>query len=172
MHGVYLLQIERQKVKKLSYVFWFLVVIVVFFWNLLIVAAPIALSQEMHDLAEGIYGFFGYICHQIDSRSLHLHGHKLAVCSRCFGFYFGLLAGFVVYPLIRKIESVEALSLIWLILALIPSVIDWSLGVFGLWENTHFSRFSTALLLGSTCAFYIVPALADLATLIVYRRRF
>ncbi len=172
MHSSHLLQLRKKKIRRISYSFWCLVIGIVLFWNLLIVAAPIALLQGMHDLAECIYSFFGYICHQIDSRSLHFYGHKLAVCSRCFGFYAGLLMGFVVYPLIWRIEDAKAFSLIWLILVLIPSVIDWLLGVFGLWENTHLSRFSTAFLLGSTCAFYTVPALADLATFTIPRWHF
>ncbi|PYS78801.1 MAG: hypothetical protein DMF66_05055, partial [Acidobacteria bacterium] len=44
-----------------------------------------------------------------------------------------------------------------------PTTLDFALGFFGVWENTHLSRFLTALLLGVVSAFYIVPGLVDLS---------
>jgi uncharacterized membrane protein len=76
--------------------------------------------------------------------------------------YFGLLLGFGLYPLWRPVDSVEPPARMWLFLSLIPIGIDWSLGVFGIWENTHLSRFITGLILGVACATYIVPALVDI----------
>ena len=35
-------------------------------------------------------------------------------------------------------------------------------GFFGIWENTHLSRFLTGALLGSVAVFYVVPGLLDL----------
>ncbi len=95
----------------------------------------------------------------------------LAVCSRCFGVYFGLLAGLLIYPVWRRMEDVEPLPRIWLILSLIPISIDWSLTVFGIWENTHLSRFITGLVLGAACATYIVPALVEIRRNLAHRRR-
>jgi uncharacterized membrane protein len=95
-------------------------------------------------------------------RSFHLAEHPFAVCSRCFGVYFGLFAGFVVYPLLVKIEKTEPLPRFWLFLAMIPIGIDWTLGVFGIWENTHWSRFITGAILGAACAVFIIPALVEI----------
>jgi uncharacterized membrane protein len=76
--------------------------------------------------------------------------------------YFGLLTGLVVYPLIRGVDDIEPLPRIWLFASMVPIAIDWSLGVFGIWENNHASRFITGLILGFTCAVYILPALVEI----------
>ncbi|MCA1594754.1 MAG: hypothetical protein LC754_19425, partial [Acidobacteria bacterium] len=44
----------------------------------------------------------------------------------------------------------------------LPTTVDFALGFFGVWENTHLSRFLTAVLLGAVAAFFIVPGLVDL----------
>jgi hypothetical protein len=41
--------------------------------------------------------------------------------------------------------------------------VDFALGFFGVWQNTHLSRFLTALLLGAVTAFYVVPGVVDLS---------
>jgi hypothetical protein len=50
----------------------------------------------------------------------------------------------------------------WLLAAALPTAVDFALGFFGVWENTHLSRFLTALLLGAVTAFYVVPGVVDL----------
>ena len=149
---------------------WGLTLAIVFVWVLAIVAAPMAQGSGL-GLAGPIYSFFGYICHQLPERSLHLDGGTLAVCSRCFGVYFGLLAGLAVYPLWRRIDDVEPLPRIWLFLSLVPITVDWSLTIFGIWDNTHLSRFLTGLILGVSCATYIVPAVVEIRRNLSPRRR-
>jgi uncharacterized membrane protein len=138
---------------------WIATIGAVLLWVGLIVAAPLLSTTGA---ASSIYTFFSYICHQIPDRSLHIDGHQMAVCSRCFGVYFGLLAGLVAYPLWRSIDEIDPIPRVWLFLSLIPITIDWSLTVFGIWENTHISRFITGLILGAACATYIVPALVEI----------
>jgi hypothetical protein len=41
--------------------------------------------------------------------------------------------------------------------------IDFCLGFFGIWNNTHLSRFSTGALLGAVAVFYVMPGLAQLS---------
>jgi len=53
----------------------------------------------------------------------------------------------------------------------VPMAVDWSLGVFGIWENTHLSRFMTGLILGAACATFIVPALVEIKRNMTLRRR-
>lgn len=153
-----------------AYKVWAVTIAVVAVWVLAIVLAPIARESGMR-LADGLYTFFSYICHQIPERSLYFDGHPLAVCSRCFGVYFGLLAGLLVYPLWRRIDEVEPLPRIWLFLSLVPIGIDWSLTIFGIWENTHLSRSLTGLILGVACATYIVPAVVEIRRNLSLRRR-
>jgi uncharacterized membrane protein len=136
---------------------------VVLVWVLLIVAAPAAKSAGFLGVSSPLYTFFSYVCHQLPLRSLHVAGEQFGVCSRCFGVYFGLLAGFAVYPLWRNITDIEPLPRFWLFLSLIPITIDWSLTMFGIWENNHWSRFITGLILGIACATFIIPALVEVA---------
>ena len=141
---------------------WFISLLAVFAWVFLILLAPLAKANGYTNISAPLYTFFGLICHQIDARSFHVEDHPFAVCARCFGVYFGLLFGFVIYPLIRKIDEIEPLPRFWLFLAMIPIAVDWSLGIFGIWENTHLSRFITGLILGAACAIFIIPALVEI----------
>src|SRR5215218_11416819 len=104
---------------------WMITSAVVVLWIGLIVSAPLLLSIGYVSVSSPIYNFFSYICHQISERSLHLDGHQLAVCSRCFGVYLGLLGGILAYPLWRSIDEIEPLPRFWLFLSLVPITIDW-----------------------------------------------
>ena len=141
---------------------WAIGLAVVLLWAAAIVVAPLAKAGGLIVLSSPIYHFFSFLCHQISDRSFHVEGEQFAVCSRCFGVYFGLLFGFAIYPLWRRIDEIEPLPRIWLFLSLIPITIDWSLTVFGIWENTHLSRFITGLILGLACATFIVPATIEI----------
>ena len=149
---------------------WGATVAIVAVWVAAILLGPISRVGGW-GIDPPIYTFFSYICHQLTERSFHLGAEPLAVCSRCFGVYFGLLAGLLFYPLWRRIEDVEPLPRIWLLLSMIPIAVDWSLTVFGIWENTHLSRFITGLILGAACATYIVPALVEIRRNLAHRRR-
>lgn len=144
---------------------------IVFAWFSLILLAPMAALAGYDSVAAPVYNFFGYVCHQMPSRSFHIQDHALAVCSRCFGVYSGLLAGFVVYTLFRPITETEPLPRFWLFLSLVPIGIDWMLGALDIWENTFFSRFVTGAILGVVCALYIVPAVVELFGLIRMEKR-
>ena len=153
----------RKRLKGQAIKAWFVGLAVVLLWAAVIVAAPLLKGDGVEYVSSPLYHFFSYVCHQIPERSLHLGGHPLAVCSRCFGVYFGLLAGFVGYPLLRPVDEIEPLPRIWLFLSIIPISVDWSLTIFGIWENTHLSRFVTGTLLGFACAVFIIPAIVEIA---------
>lgn len=141
---------------------WLISLSVVFVWVFLILIAPVAEARGLTQISKPIYKFFSFLCHQMDDRSFHVENHPFGVCARCFGVYFGLLSGFLIYPLMRSIEEVEPLPRFWLFLAMIPMGVDWSLGIFGIWENTHWSRLLTGMILGFACAVFIVPALIEI----------
>ncbi|MBK9214007.1 MAG: DUF2085 domain-containing protein [Chloracidobacterium sp.] len=151
---------------------WAVGLSVVVVWVLLIVLAPVAKANAVDAVASPLYTFFRFLCHQIPERSVHIAGEQFAVCSRCFGVYFGILLGFVIYPLWRRIDEIEPLPKVWLFLALIPIGIDWSLTFFGIWENTQASRFFTGLILGVACATFIVPAIVEITRNLSRRRTF
>ena len=168
--GNYVSQIFPSFVRKQARRVWGISLIFVAFWVFLILFAPVAENAGWHPISSNIYNFFGYICHQMPERSFHIAAHPFAVCSRCFGVYSGLFGGILIYPFFKQIEDIEPPSRIWLFLALIPMGIDWSLGVFGVWENTHFSRFVSGVVLGVACAVFIVPALIELFRLLLVKK--
>jgi len=158
-------QTAVKNMRRQAFIVWSVSLFVVFAWTFVILLAPIAEANGFSSVSNSIYKSFSFLCHQMPERSFHLENHAFAVCSRCFGVYFGLLFGFVIYPFIRSIETTEPLPRFWLFLALIPMGVDFSLGFFEIWENTHLSRFVTGLILGTACAVFIVPAIVELAQL-------
>ena len=135
----------------------------------LIISAPLAEGYGHPAFAAPIYKAFSFVCHQIPSRSFHLAGHQFGVCSRCTGLYTGFAIAALVYPFARSLQRVDTPSRLWLILATLPILIDFALGYFSIWENTHLSRFLTGALLSSVAVFYIIPGLIDLSSAIARR---
>ena len=72
----------------------------------------------------------------------------------------------LVYPLARSLKSSDTPARLWLILAAIPLAIDFALGYFAVWPNTHLSRFSTGALLGAVAVFYVMPGLFELRAIL------
>ena len=149
---------------------WLTVFLIALVWIVLIVSAPLARANDLTGLANSLYTVFGYICHQIPERSFHAGEFPFAVCTRCFGFYFGFLFGLGVYPFFRSLENTEPFPRFWLFLAIVPMGLDWSLTFFGIWENTPASRSITGAILGFACAVFIVPALAEISRFFVDRK--
>lgn len=129
----------------------------------LTVLAPLARAGGHPVVAAVVYKIFSAACHQIPGRSFHVEGFPLAVCARCLGLYAGGLAGLLLYPAVRPLARTRAPWRGWLLLASAPTAVDFAVGFLGLWENTHWSRLLTALPAGAACAFYVVPALAELS---------
>src|SRR6266550_6143693 len=129
----------------------------------LIIGAPLALKAGHPFWGQAIYRAFSYVCHQIPERSFFIAEHQFAVCARCTGLYAGFTLATIVYPLVRSLRQVEAPPRKWLFLAAAPLAIDFTLGYFGIWENTHSSRFATGALLGAVAVFYVMPGLMDLS---------
>ena len=135
-----------------------------------IIAAPLALSSGHLFWALPLYRAFSFVCHQIPERSFFIAGHPFAVCARCFGLYAGFTLATIAYPLIRSLKKTDAPPRKWLFIAAAPLTIDYALGVFGVWENTHASRFVTGALLGSVAVFYVMPGLLDLGLRLTGRK--
>lgn len=142
---------------------WAIGFTVVLVWVILILAPPILKANGIGTVSSALYQFFSYLCHQIDGRSFHIAGEPFGVCTRCFGVYLGLVAGFVIYPFWRNIGEVEPLPKFWLIVSLVPITVDWSLTFFNIWQNTDISRFVTGLIVGIACATFIVPAIVEIS---------
>lgn len=167
----YVSQTTVEKLRRQAFFVWGISTFLIALWIFLIVFAPIAQANNLTGVSSPIYKFFGFICHQIPARSFFVSGESFAVCSRCFGIYFGLFFGFVLYFLRRSIKETEQFPRFWLFLAMIPMSVDWSLGFFEIWENNHLSRFLTGLVLGMACAIFIVPALMEISRLLSERKQ-
>ncbi len=167
----YIPQPIAASMKRQAWKVWVIGLAVVSAWVFAIVLTPVAKANGFTGISTPIYHFYSYICHQIPDRSFYVEGAQFGVCSRCFGVYFGILFGFVIYPLWRRIDEIEPLPRFWLFLSLIPIAVDWSLTIFGIWENTHLSRFITGLILGVACATFIIPALVEISRNFNYRKR-
>jgi len=137
----------------------------------LIVVTPLAQASGHAPFASAIYKTFSFVCHQIPERSFHLAGYKFAVCSRCTGLYSGFALAALIYPIVRSLRQTETPSIVWLFLATVPLVIDFSLGYFSIWQNNHASRFATGALLGSVAVFYILPGLIELGSKIRFTKK-
>lgn len=128
----------------------------------LIFSAPLAVSRGLSAWPSAVYSAFSLVCHQMPERSFYVAGHPLAVCARCMGIYVGFAAAALVYPLLRSLRQTEAPRRAWLLAALLPMGVDFSLGFLGIWQNTHTSRFMTGLLVGAATVFYIMPGMLEL----------
>ena len=148
---------------SLPLIVWAMTAIVTLAFVSLIVIAPLARAYGHDFAALVIYKSFGRFCHQIPGRSFYLDGYPLAVCARCAGIYFGFAAGVVLYPLARSLKRSDAPARRWLLVALVPTALDFALDFFHIWENTHLTRSVTGALLGGVAAFYVVPGLLDLS---------
>ncbi len=156
--GIELAEFFRRQARRV----WIGALIVALTWVVLILLPPVAEAAGFNGVSAGFYNAFSFICHQMPDRSFHVLGHKFGVCSRCFGVYFGLLAGFAIYPMLRPVDIIEPFPRFWLFGAMVPIGIDWTLTIFGIWENTFTTRFVTGSILGIACAVFIVPALVEI----------
>jgi uncharacterized membrane protein len=157
------LTVEPTLGDRLTVAIWALATTIALAVLALIIAAPLTQSGNHAAFSHAIYKAFSFICHQIPERSFHVAGHQFAVCSRCTGLYAGFALAALIYPLARSLKRSDTPRRIWLILAAVPLLIDFALGYFSVWENTHLSRFLTGALLSSVAVFYIMPGLIELS---------
>lgn len=52
------------------------------------ILAPILSAGGLHDLAKPIYFMYSFLCHQFDTRSIHILDHQYAWCARDMGIWF------------------------------------------------------------------------------------
>lgn len=98
---------------------------------------------------------FRGICHQNPLRSYHINGMQMAVNTRCFGIFAGLLLTWVAIPAIIRLEMKKTIPLWLLLFAVMLQIIDFGGNYFGLWMNTNNSRFFAGLLLGTSVVLFI-----------------
>jgi uncharacterized membrane protein len=144
-------------------IFWFALATGAMLILALVVGAPLARASNHGLLSLALYKGFSAVCHQIPERSFYIAGYPFAVCARCTGLYVGFTGALLIYPLVVSLKRTYAPARKWLLLAAIPLLVDVALNFFGIWENTHTSRFITGALLGAVAVFYVMPGISDLA---------
>ena len=148
---------------SLAFGVWVFVSLIALAIIVAIVGAPLALANGHSTLAEDIYKTFSFLCHQLPERSFHLAGQQFAVCSRCTGIYAGFTMAILTHPLFRSLRKPETPRIIWLFASALPLALDFSLTYFGIWQNNHFTRFTSGALLGAVAAIFILPGVIELS---------
>jgi len=121
-------------------------------------AAPL-LDARQHTAAPLARGLFFPLCHQLAERSLSVDGHPLAICARCLGLYGGGVLGLLLVSLGLRRPGRRAAS--WILLALLPTAIDFLLPWVGLPQLANEPRALLAIPGGSVLALHLGWALVD-----------
>lgn len=88
------------------------------------------------------------VCHQMPDRTFSFMGEPMAVNTRCFGIFNGLLLGWGLIPAFKNVISGKKWPTLCLLFAVLLQIIDYSGNLFLLWENTNSSRFLLGIPLG------------------------
>ena len=149
------------KYSRQVYVVFLLLTVV---WNASIFFAPLfmELGGAFTKFSLFIYYFFSPVCHQQDSRSFHLFGYKLAVCSRCVSIYLGFLIAVIFYPVKIKLSNTELPSLWFLLIPVLLIAADAFFDMFGLFANSYLSRSITGAITGFVLPFFLIPGFVKL----------
>jgi len=89
---------------------------------ILLPVAQVFQSPALSAVAIAADRAFATVCHQIDSRSFHIMGFRLGVCSRCASIYGGFLVGILFWRIALRRPARNNLIL-WGI-ALVPMLAD------------------------------------------------
>jgi uncharacterized membrane protein len=158
-----------------------------------LIAVTPYLAEKGNPAAPFLYDSFGFLCHQLTSRSLCLFhsggyyvsscvpdekfsysksaevlvdgvkGYKFPVCTRDMSIYFFMLVGGLLFPFFWKVEKTEWPSK-WILLgASIPIAVDGGMQLLGFWESSNLARVVTGAIVGVLLPFYIIPMLNMLA---------
>lgn len=101
--------------------------------------------------------FYG-ICHQLPDRTYSVNGQYMAVNTRCFGIFTGIVIGWMLIPFISKFTVGNRWPVLLLLAAVLIQIADYAGNIIELWQNTNHSR----AFLGSFMGLTIPISLADL----------
>lgn len=144
-------------------------------WCAAIVAAPVLHaygSPVGKSIADALYLGFSKICHQLNERSFHVCGAEFGVCMRCSSIYFSFLAGILLYPLVRPLNTKTVPDRRWILVAVLPMAIDALLNDLGIHQSNETTRVLTGVLAGFVFAFYMLPLLIDAVQRLLHQRNY
>ena len=116
---------------------------------------------------------YGQTCHQITERSFCIDNKSMHICSRCFGIYFGLFTGLIlfslkkIFTLLDKQKYIGTSYILWLFI--IPFIIDIFLSKLSIYDSGNVIRFISGFLLLIPLSFLITSSLSDLSKEIIHR---
>jgi uncharacterized membrane protein len=146
-------KIQRSVARSPAY---FTIAAGVFLWCAAIVTVPLAGAAGIHSV-DGGYAFFSHVCHQFDSRTLHIAGYPMAVCARCSAIYLGFFIGVLLSPtLSRRLRLAPGWS--WAI-AVVPMLFDVGADTLGIHPSDFLTRLSSGGFFGVIAALILTPLL-------------
>lgn len=101
-----------------------------------------------------------YICHQQPDRCFAIAGKVIPLCSRCTGFYLGLIFGLILPIFVGEFLTMEIeILFIIMIIALTPMALDGFTQLFGWRKSNNILRFITGFLCSlflGFCLIYVI----------------
>jgi len=107
------------------------------------------------------------ICHQLHERTFFIDGHYLPVCARCTGIYIGIFFSVLLFGFGKKFRSntipTTKIS-IFLLVFLLPLIIDGFGSYLGFYSTTNLVRVITGVLFGVILPIFVLPLLNHTVT--------
>lgn len=138
--------------------------------NIAPIVAPLLIHWGMETPAKVIYDVYSFFCHQQHWKSIHIHDHQIAWCTRDM-FIWGSM---MIVGLIVKIRRISPLSLFWLIVYSLPVALDGGIqtlaAILGygsgeaFYVSNNFFRMLTGTLFGTAIGLYMLPRLVQVFT--------
>jgi uncharacterized membrane protein len=104
--------------------------------------------------------FYSHVCHQNDTKTIHLFNRPLLVCARCMGIYSGAFLSSV----LLFVFSTKKIHIKYLFLSALPVLIDVALVMAGLTAYSKYLALITGLIFGSITFLYIWNGIEKLLT--------
>lgn len=138
-----------------------------FLWCAFLFLPPLLSGPGNEIISAQLYKSYSHICHQYDARSLHVFGDKLAVCSRCSAVYFGFLVGIVLFRLLPK-RNIKPVP--YLLISLLPMLLDVMSDLSGLHASTFLTRIATGSFFGIVSSFVLTPVIIQALTELLHKQ--
>ncbi len=141
--------------------FWLgVVTLAAFLVCALVVLIPVA-EEDGWSRASWLRLAFQPACHQITERCLDLGAGTLPICARCAGLFAGGFTGLLV-TLIGGGRFHFRLR--WLVIAAVPSILDFVFGLVHLPTLANWPRFTLALIPGLLAGLLLANAVCEIAS--------
>ena len=92
---------------------------------------------------------FFSLCHQLPDRTYSIDSIMMAVNTRCFGIFLGMVAGWLAIPLAGRYSAGKRWPVIFLMVAITLQIVDYLGNLAELWQNTNHSRALLGALFGA-----------------------